>query len=243
MKRKLLFLALTLAACFMLLPSTALAVENDVNGDTYHDGDVAVINALIENNGLGWTKDNPGSWGNVWTDGSPKRIKSLGSHYGGWSGDMDVSGLEELENLYVYNSTSLSAIGVACHEAGHAIQHATNYGPLGLRSSLVPVINLTSPASYILIIAGVFLSAPGLIKIGILCFAAAVVFALVTLPVEFNASARAKTLMVQCGIVSGSEARSAGEVLNAAFLTYVASAVSSLLTLLYYIWRFTSDRD
>ena len=143
----------------------------------------------------------------------------------------------------VYNSTSLSAIGVACHEAGHAIQHATNYGPLGLRSSLVPVINLTSPASYILIIAGVFLSAPGLIKIGILCFAAAVVFALVTLPVEFNASARAKTLMVQCGIVSGSEARSAGEVLNAAFLTYVASAVSSLLTLLYYIWRFTSDRD
>lgn len=143
----------------------------------------------------------------------------------------------------VYDSNSLSAIGVACHEAGHAIQHATNYGPLGLRSSLVPVINLTSPASYILILAGVFLSAPGLIKIGILCFAAAVVFAIVTLPVEFNASARAKNLMVQCGIVSSSEAQSAGEVLNAAFLTYVASAVSSLLTLLYYVWRFSSDRD
>ena len=143
----------------------------------------------------------------------------------------------------VYNSCSLSAIGVACHEAGHAIQHATNYGPLGLRSSLVPVINLTSPASYILIIAGVFLSAPGLIKIGILCFAAAVVFALVTLPVEFNASARAKSLMVQCGIVSPGEARAAGDVLNAAFLTYVASAVSALLTLLYYVWRFSSSRD
>lgn len=143
----------------------------------------------------------------------------------------------------VYNSSSLSAIGVACHEAGHAIQHATNYGPLGLRSSLVPVINLTSPASYILILAGALLSAPGLIKIGILCFAVAVLFALVTLPVEYNASARAKALMVQCGIVSPSEAKSAGDVLNAAFLTYVASAVSSLLTLLYYVWRFSSDRD
>lgn len=143
----------------------------------------------------------------------------------------------------VYESSSLSAIGVACHEAGHAIQHATNYGPLGLRSSLVPVINLTSPASYILIFAGALLSLPGLIKIGIICFAAAVVFAIVTLPVEYNASARAKSLMVQCGIVSPMEAKSAGEVLNAAFLTYVASAVSSLLTLLYYVWRFSSNRD
>ena len=143
----------------------------------------------------------------------------------------------------VYDSNSLSAIGVACHEAGHAIQHATNYGPLGLRSSLVPVINLTSPASYILILAGALLSAPGLIKIGIICFAIAVVFAIVTLPVEYNASARAKSLMVQCGIVSPNEAQSAGDVLNAAFLTYVASAVSSLLTLLYYVWRFSSDRD
>jgi Zn-dependent membrane protease YugP len=143
----------------------------------------------------------------------------------------------------VYHSSSLSAIGVACHEAGHAIQHATAYGPLGLRSALVPVINLTSPCSYILIFAGAFLSIPGLIKIGILCFAAAVVFAIVTLPVEYNASARAKALMVQCGIVSPTEAKSAGDVLNAAFLTYVASAVSALLTLLYYVWRFSSSRD
>ena len=143
----------------------------------------------------------------------------------------------------VYHSSSLSAIGVACHEAGHAIQHATAYGPLGLRSALVPVINLTSPCSYILIFAGAFLSIPALIKIGIICFAAAVVFAIVTLPVEYNASARAKALMVQCGIVSPAEAKSAGDVLNAAFLTYVASAVSALLTLLYYVWRFSSSRD
>lgn len=143
----------------------------------------------------------------------------------------------------VYHSSSLSAIGVACHEAGHAIQHATAYGPLGLRSALVPVINLTSPCSYILIFAGALLSIPALIKIGIICFAAAVVFAVVTLPVEYNASARAKALMVQCGIVSPTEAKSAGDVLNAAFLTYVASAVSALLTLLYYVWRFSSSRD
>ena len=143
----------------------------------------------------------------------------------------------------VYHSSSLSAIGVACHEAGHAIQHATAYAPLGMRSALVPVINLTSPCSYILIFAGAFLSIPALIKIGIICFAAAVVFAIVTLPVEYNASARAKALMVQCGIVSPTEAKSAGDVLNAAFLTYVASAVSALLTLLYYVWRFSSSRD
>ena len=143
----------------------------------------------------------------------------------------------------VYSSNSLSAIGVACHEAGHAIQHATNYGPLGLRSSLVPVINFTSPVSYILIIAGALLSAPGLIKIGILCFAVAVLFAIVTLPVEYNASSRAKALMVSCGIVSPAEAKDAGDVLNAAFLTYVASAVSALLTLLYYVFRFSSSRD
>ena len=143
----------------------------------------------------------------------------------------------------VYGSSSLSAIGVACHEAGHAIQHATGYAPLGLRSALVPVINLTSPVSYILIVLGVLLSAPGLVKLGILCFAAAVIFTVVTLPVEYNASARAKGLMVQCGIVSPEESRAAGEVLNAAFLTYVAAAVSALLTLLYYIFRFSSSRD
>jgi hypothetical protein len=142
----------------------------------------------------------------------------------------------------VYNSSSLSAIGVACHEAGHAIQHAQNYGPLGLRSALVPVINLTSPLAYIFILAGVFFSAPGLVNIGIICFAAAVIFAVVTLPVEYNASSRAKSLMVQCGIVSPSESQAAGDVLNAAFLTYVAAAVSALLTLLYYIFRF-SRRD
>ena len=137
----------------------------------------------------------------------------------------------------VYGSSSLSAIGVACHEAGHAIQHAESYGPLEMRSSLVPVINITSPASYILIAIGAFFATPALIWLGVICFCGAVLFSLVTLPVEYNASSRAKKLMVSAGIVQAGEADRAGEVLNAAFLTYVAAAVSSLLTLLYYLWR------
>ena len=137
----------------------------------------------------------------------------------------------------VYGSNSLSAIGVACHEAGHAIQHAVGYGPLELRSSLVPVINIASPMSYIFIGIGFFLASPAMLWIGVICFCGAVLFSLVTLPVEYNASSRAKEMMVTSGIVSPNEADSAGEVLNAAFLTYVAAAVSSLLTLLYYLWR------
>ena len=137
----------------------------------------------------------------------------------------------------VYGESSLAAIGVACHEAGHAIQHAQEYGPLGLRSGLVPVINIASPMAYILIGLGAFMHAPGLILFGVICFSASVIFSLVTLPVEFNASSRAKSMMVSSGIVSNREADGAGEVLNAAFLTYVAAAVSSLLTLLYYLWR------
>ena len=137
----------------------------------------------------------------------------------------------------VYGSSSLSAIGVACHEAGHAIQHSVGYGPLEMRSSLVPVINIASPMSYIFIGIGFFLASPAMLWLGVICFCGAVVFSLVTLPVEYNASSRAKEMMVTSGIVSSSEADSAGEVLNAAFLTYVAAAVSSLLTLLYYLWR------
>ena len=108
---------------------------------------------------------------------------------------------------------------------------------LELRSSLVPVINITSPMSYILIGIGFFLASPAMLWLGVICFCGAVIFSLVTLPVEYNASSRAKEMMVSSGIVSSNEAASAGDVLNAAFLTYVAAAVSSLLTLLYYLWR------
>lgn len=137
----------------------------------------------------------------------------------------------------VYQSSSLSAIGVACHEAGHAIQHAQKYPFLQLRSLLVPATNFSSTFSYIIIMLGFFMNFKGLILIGALVFAVAVIFSIVTLPVEWDASARAKKLMVSAGIVSQPEATDAGKVLNAAFLTYVASAVTAILTLLYYLIR------
>ena len=137
----------------------------------------------------------------------------------------------------VYRSDSIAAIGVACHEAGHAIQHAQGYAALGLRSSLVPVVNLASPGAYIFFVIGLFLHSPYLLWLGIACFGMAVLFSLVTLPVEYDASRRARQLMVSAGIVTQSEAKGAGEVLSAAFLTYVASAVTALLTLLYFLFR------
>ena len=137
----------------------------------------------------------------------------------------------------VFGEQSLAAIGVACHESGHAIQHARAYGPLMLRTALVPVVQFGSQIGMLVIIAGAALQMIGLAKIGVILFSATVLFALVTLPVEYDASARAKKLMVSAGIVSPSEERDAGSVLNAAFLTYVAAAVSSIGTLLYYLVR------
>jgi len=137
----------------------------------------------------------------------------------------------------VYDSASLSAIGVACHEAGHALQHAASYGPLGLRSALVPVTNISSWLSYIVIFLGFIFQSGGMVMLGAILFSAVVVFSIVTLPVEWDASSRAKQLMVTAGIVSAPERDSAGKVLNAAFLTYVAAVLSALLTLLYYLVR------
>lgn len=137
----------------------------------------------------------------------------------------------------VYQGTSLSSIGVACHEAGHALQHAHNYAPLALRSGLVPLASFGSNFSYVLIVLGLIMRSPGLLVVGLACFTLAVIFTIVTLPVEWNASARAKTAMVTAGLVSPQEREGAAEVLNAAFLTYVAAAVSAVMTLLYYLAR------
>lgn len=137
----------------------------------------------------------------------------------------------------VYNSNSLAAIGVACHEAGHALQHATGYAWLGMRTALVPATQFGSFGSYIFIFIGMFFHRPQMILAGALLFAVVVAFSLVTLPVEWDASARARRLMVSAGIVSYREQEDAARVLNAAFMTYVASAVTALLTLLYYLYR------
>lgn len=137
----------------------------------------------------------------------------------------------------VYDQPSLSAIGVACHEAGHALQHAKGYAPLKLRTAIVPAVGFSSRFSYIVFLGGALLNSPGLLQIGVILFAASVVFALVTLPVEWDATARAKVHMVSAGIVTPAEQVHAGRVLNAAFMTYVASAVTAILTFLYYFLR------
>lgn len=136
----------------------------------------------------------------------------------------------------VYNKENLSAIGVACHEAGHAIQHAKAYAPLKLRTALAPATNFCSSLAYIMIMAG-FLISQELILLGALLFTVAVIFSIITLPVEWDASSRAKERMVDVGIVTPQEADKAGSVLNAAFLTYVAAVINALLILLYFLLR------
>lgn len=148
----------------------------------------------------------------------------------------------------VYGESSLSAVGVACHEAGHALQHAQGYAPLKLRSALVPITQFGSNFGLLIAIAGVVLASIGLIAPdmaelivwgGIILFGTAFVFSVVTLPVEWDASARAKKQLAVCGAVtSQAEIDAAGKVLNAAFMTYVAAAVAALLQLLYYLVRF-----
>ena len=137
----------------------------------------------------------------------------------------------------VYDSASIAAVGVATHEAGHAIQHAQHYTPLWVRSTLVPTATVGSSLGYFVMLIGVFLSATKMVLIGAILFSAVLLFQIVTLPVEFNASSRAKALVVEYGIITPHERAGVDKVLNAAALTYVAAAVSTLLTLLYFLWR------
>ena len=137
----------------------------------------------------------------------------------------------------VHDSTSIAAIGVATHEAGHAIQHATHYAPLWLRSTLVPTANIGSSIGYVVMMIGLFMASQSLVGIGALLFSAVLLFQIVTLPVEFDATARAKKLVVAYGIISERERGGMDRVLNAAALTYVAAVVSTLLTLLYFLMR------
>ncbi|HEY7679176.1 MAG TPA: zinc metallopeptidase [Terriglobia bacterium] len=137
----------------------------------------------------------------------------------------------------VYDSNSIAAVGVATHEAGHAIQHARNYAPLWVRSALVPTANIGSGIGYFVMMIGLFLSSANMVLFGAVLFSAVLLFQIVTLPVEFNASNRAKALVVEYGIVTMDERRGMDRVLNAAALTYVAAAISTLLTLLYFLMR------
>ena len=131
----------------------------------------------------------------------------------------------------VYGNTSIAAIGVAAHECGHAVQHARNYVPLSVRSAIVPVANFGSQLSWPLFLAGLIFSFRPLLMIGILLFCAALLFQIVTLPVEFNASARALRMLDETGIMGKQEIRGTKKVLRAAAMTYVAAVIGSLLQL------------
>ncbi len=142
----------------------------------------------------------------------------------------------------VYHNRSMAAVGIAAHEAGHAIQDARNYLPLVLRNAAVPVAGFGSNFGMILVILGAFFSQT-LVWVGIILFACVVVFQLVNLPVEFDASFRAKRQLVEHGIVDAQDMTHVNKVLNAAALTYVAATLQAILTLLYLVMRFGGSRD
>jgi Zn-dependent membrane protease YugP len=129
----------------------------------------------------------------------------------------------------VYGKASIAAIGVAAHEMGHAIQHATAYGPLALRSTLVPVANIGSSIGPWLAMVGIFFSIPLLLNLGIILFGGALLFYVITLPVEFNASARAIAILRSNNVLTKDELEGVKKVLTAAALTYVASALTALM--------------
>lgn len=144
----------------------------------------------------------------------------------------------------VYYGSSISSISVASHEIGHAIQHKQGYAALMLRHRMFPVVNIASGIAPFLLIGGFLFQAFSLIGLGILFFSVAVAFQLITLPVEFNASSRARNLMVAEGILYNDEEHGVKKVLNAAALTYVAAALISLLELLKYVMIFMQgDED
>ena len=139
----------------------------------------------------------------------------------------------------VYRTPSVAAAGVAAHEMGHALQHSAGYAPLQIRSAIVPVVRFGSSLAPILILVGFLLRLTPLAWVGVILFAGAVVFSLITLPVEFDASRRAKTLLNQSGIVTHEEAGGVSAVLNAAGWTYVAAAIAAVGQLLYYVLLLT----
>jgi len=148
----------------------------------------------------------------------------------------------------VYGTNSMAAVGIAAHEVGHAIQDAKRYAPLVIRNMAVPIANIGGSIGSVLLMVGLGIGiagsaavlGKGVFLVGLVLFGATVAFQLVNLPVEFDASSRAKTLLVETGIISGPELPYVSKVLNAAALTYVAATLQTLLTLVFYIIRFTA---
>ena len=140
------------------------------------------------------------------------------------------------------NSTSIAAIGVAAHECGHAIQHAQKYAPLNIRNAIVPVVNIGSKLSWPMIMLGLLLGFTGFLDIGILLFSFSLIFQVITLPVEFNASSRALQILEDSNMLYDEELRGAKKVLSAAAMTYVAAAIATLLSLLRLMILFGGRR-
>lgn len=143
----------------------------------------------------------------------------------------------------VYNGRSMAALGVACHEAGHAFQDAKNYAPLVIRNAAVPAANFGSGAGVGLLMVGALLASKPLILVGVALFSLVVFFQLVNLPVEFDASNRARHELVAQGMIAGNEEHYVAKVLNAAALTYVAGTLQSVATLAYYLFIIFGNRD
>jgi Zn-dependent membrane protease YugP len=143
----------------------------------------------------------------------------------------------------VYAGRSIAATAVAAHEVGHAIQHATSYTPMTIRSAIWPVAAFGSQAWFFILIAGVLFGAFGLVQLALLVFSAVIIFQLVTLPVEFNASRRAMVQIRETGLVNDGEAVGARKTLTAAAMTYVAGALASIAQLLYFLAIFGGGRD
>lgn len=142
----------------------------------------------------------------------------------------------------VYGSTSVASLGVAAHEAGHAVQYAQGYGPIKLRTAIIPVCNIGSQLSILLIVLGLIFYFPALFGVGVILFAVAVVGQVVTLPVEFNASRRAMASLRDTGLLEQEELRGARKVLTAAAMTYVAALLVSIAQLLRFLLAFGGRR-
>lgn len=143
----------------------------------------------------------------------------------------------------VYGSTTIAAVGIACHEAGHAAQHAQNYAPIKIRNSLVPICNIGSSLGIPLAVLGYFLGFEPLVSIGLLLYAAIALFQVVTLPVELNASKRAMKVIDETGLLYDDEQGGAKKVLTAAAMTYIASMLVAIANLLRLILRFSNRRN
>lgn len=143
----------------------------------------------------------------------------------------------------VYNGTSIASLGIAAHEVGHAVQHATNYFPLTVRNLVVPVTNFSSSIYMILIILGIIMNSFSMIQFGIMLFAVIVIFQVITLPVEFNASRRAIATLGGDGVLDAEELSGAKRVLGAAAMTYVAAMVTAVLQLLQLLMVFGGNND